>query len=1065
MRWVIVWVSLVAASGCTRQSPFEPSSDRPAGLSVTYDGNGNTDGAAPIDSGTYAPGQTVTVLANSGSLVKNGNSFVAWNSQADGGGTAYLPGQTFSMGTADVTLYAKWALSTEGTPLTYTATYDGNGNTDGTAPTDSARYAPGQTVTVFGDSGSLVKSGNRFVAWNTRADGSGTTYLPGQSFNMGTADVTLFAQWAPLTYTVTYDGNGNTDGTPPTDSVSYTQGQTATVLGKPASLLKSGSTFIGWNTKADGSGATLTQGQTFNIGSDVTLYANWTTLPSYAVTYDGNGNTSGVAPTDTTNYLQGHVVTTMANSGGLANAGYVFAGWTTNATTTGSSATHTAGAAWAMGSSDVILYAVWIPSILTFSSPPASSTIALTGYGTAPTGALSVPPGVTAIGAYAFRGCSGLTSVTLPTSVTSIGTGAFWGSSGLSSIAISASVTSIASYAFYGCSGLTSVTIPTSITSIADSAFQGCTGLGSVTIPASVTSIGSSAFKGCTGLTSVTIPASVTSIGSNAFQGCIGLTSVTIPASVTSIGSSAFDGCTGLTSVAIPASVTSIGTGAFTGCTGLTSVTIPASVTSIGTGAFTGCGSLAGISVDPANLNYSSSQGVLFNKAQTTLIAAPGGMTGAYNGIPATTTSVGAYAFRGCSGLTSVTLPASVTSLGTGAFMGCSGLSSIGIFASLTSMPDFAFQGCSGLTSVTLPMGMTSIGNYAFQGCSGLTGIAIPAGVTSIGNYAFQGCSGLSSVTLPVALASIGTSAFQDCTGLTSVTVPASVTSIGDSAFQNCTGLATLSLSSGLISIGSNAFFGSGWLTNVTIPASVTSIGGYAFFACPKLTGVSIPASVTSIGTAAFGSCRALTNISVDAANPAYSSAAGVLFNKDQTILLTVPAGMTGAYSGMPATVTSIADSAFRGCSGLTGVTLPMGVTSIGDYAFESCTGLTGVTLPASVISIGSGAFQNCTGLTGITLPASVTSIGSYAFFLCSALTGITLPASVTSIGSYAFFLCSALTSVALLASTPPGLPASSQAFGLVGSGFQIHVPNSADVASYQAATGWSAYASVIVYP
>ena len=162
---------------------------------------------------------------------------------------------------------------------------------------------------------------------------------------------------------------------------------------------------------------------------------------------------------------------------------------------------------------------------------------------------LVIPDGVTSIGSYAFRGCSGLTSVTIPNSVTSIG-----------------------SWAFYNCSGLTSVTIPNSVTSIGSSAFEDCSGLTCVTIPNSVTSIGSSAFENCSRLTSVTIGNSVTSIDKYAFENCSGLTSVTIGNGVTSIGNSAFKSCSGLTSITIPNGVTSIGRYAFSGCSGLKTV-------------------------------------------------------------------------------------------------------------------------------------------------------------------------------------------------------------------------------------------------------------------------------------------------------------------------------------------------------------------------------------------------------------------------------------------------------------------------------------------------------------
>ena len=145
-------------------------------------------------------------------------------------------------------------------------------------------------------------------------------------------------------------------------------------------------------------------------------------------------------------------------------------------------------------------------------------------------------------------------------------------------------------YAFKGCSGLTSMIIPSGVTSIGDWTFEGCRGLTSLTIPSGVTSIGDRAFHGCSGLTSLTLPSGVTSIGNYAFHDCSGLTSLTLPSSVTSIGYSAFRGCRGLTSLTIPSGVTSIGKWAFNGCSGLTSIYVyPKKMPELGTDIFTGC--------------------------------------------------------------------------------------------------------------------------------------------------------------------------------------------------------------------------------------------------------------------------------------------------------------------------------------------------------------------------------------------------------------------------------------------------------------------------------------------
>ena len=260
---------------------------------------------------------------------------------------------------------------------------------------------------------------------------------------------------------------------------------------------------------------------------------------------------------------------------------------------------------------------------------------------------------VTSIGYEAFYKCSGLTSVTIPNSVTWIGVKAFYNCSGLTSVTIPNSVTSIGEYAFSYCSGLTSVTIPNSVTSIGSYAFESCRGLTSVTIPNSVTSIGNLAFYNCSGLTSVVFNAeNCTSMGSfdcPVFYGCSNLTSITIGENVKTIPGYAFLGRSGLTSVTIPNSVTSIGKSAFYNCSGLTKVEI------------SDIAAWYKISFDDAFANplYYAEHLYLNGKEVTNLV------------IPNTVSSIGNWAFLGCSGLTSVTIPNSVTEIGDGAFYGC----------------------------------------------------------------------------------------------------------------------------------------------------------------------------------------------------------------------------------------------------------------------------------------------------------------------------------------------------------------------------------------------------------
>ncbi len=250
----------------------------------------------------------------------------------------------------------------------------------------------------------------------------------------------------------------------------------------------------------------------------------------------------------------------------------------------------------------------------------------------------------------------------------------------------------------------------------------------------------------------------VTSIARGAFRSSIFLKKVTIPSSVTSIGLVAFDDCQYLQEVEIPSSVTSIGDSAFKS-TGLKSVTIPSSVTSIGDSAFDNCSSLTSINVDNDNTNYSSKDGVLFNKLQTALIRFPEGKSGSFN-IPGSVSSIEKGAFSGCKDLTSVDIPSSVTDIGVGAFEN-SGLTSVTIPNSVTSIGKDCFQNCDNLESVTIPESVTIIGEEAFATCDALKSIVIPASVKTIGNNAFYYSEYLSSVIFTSGNVDIASNAFS----------------------------------------------------------------------------------------------------------------------------------------------------------------------------------------------------------------------------------------------------------------------------------------------------------------
>ena len=335
---------------------------------------------------------------------------------------------------------------------------------------------------------------------------------------------------------------------------------------------------------------------------------------------------------------------------------------------------------------------------------------------------ITIPDSVTRIGDSVFSNCASLKSINVdannPNYISEDGilynknkTTLIMAPGGKSNVTIPSSVTSIGASAFYNCRNLTSITIPNSVTSIDVGTFYGCSNLNAITIPNSVTSIGASAFSYCSNLTSITIPDGVTRIGVGAFSYCSNLTSITLPKKLTSdfnsnwftncsslkkvdiandaINFSTYDGAlynkeqskllfvpVGKVSIELSNKLNTIGSYSFSNCRNLTSITISSSVTNIGDNAFFNCTSMKSINVDVKNPDYSSEDGVLYNKNKTTLIVAPGGKSNVT--IPNSVTSIGDNAFYGC-GITSITIPNSVTSIGSRAFYNCSNLTTINI--------------------------------------------------------------------------------------------------------------------------------------------------------------------------------------------------------------------------------------------------------------------------------------------------------------------------------------------------------------------------------------------------
>ncbi len=393
--------------------------------------------------------------------------------------------------------------------------------------------------------------------------------------------------------------------------------------------------------------------------------------------------------------------------------------------------------------------------------------------------------------------------------------------------------------------------------------------------------------------------------------------------------------------------------------------------------------------------------------------------------------------------LDATNLTAEVTSQNSGEYSGDivipSSVTYNSVSYSVTSIGSAAFRNCTNLTSVTIPNSVITLGAGAFRNCNSLTSVTLNSNAVVSKNYSAASNienifgSQVTEYILCDSITNIGYYAFYNCESLISITIPSSVTSIGDDAFEYCRSL-----------------------NNITIPNSVASIGFRAFRYCTNLISVTIPNSVTSIGRYAFYSCTSLTSINVENNNPNYCSIEGVLFNKDQTMLVQYPSGKIGNPYIIPDGVLTIESSAFQNCKNLTSVTIPNSITTIEDYAFSGCAELQRVVMGNNVKTIGERTFENCTNLTSINIPNSVTYmgyrvfdycenlpiinciryadtylieavakdlptyniangtrwIGDYAFSDCQNLTSINIPNSIVGIGRYVFGGDSSLQSI-----------------------------------------------------
>lgn len=660
---------------------------------------------------------------------------------------------------------------------------------------------------------------------------------------------------------------------------------------------------------------------------------------------------------------------------------------------------------------------------------------------------LIVPEGVETL-RYTFTGCSNLKSVTLPESLHTIGPRTFWGCTGLTTIVIPKNVTSIEGEAFYGCTGLSTFVVPKNVTKIEDYAFRGCKIEKVCNFSALSLSKGSSAMGeiaryadvvyNCERLTetdgyqfvttsegqnilwnyvgqdttltlppchavTATGPIGIYTIGDWAFYGAGKITSITIPEGITTIGQYAFAECPQLDNVNISEGIVTIGQYAFKNCPLLANVNIPTSVTTIDNDAFGGCTHLQRATfasiASLCTINFISSNSNPLNYAHHLYLADPSHPTGSEPTeevteevteliIPDEVTTIGNFAFIGCSSIHTAILPTTLESIGNCSFLNCSNLKTVmspsklsltkgsssngyaAYYASILINIDenAEFEDLDGFyfvkddketwhlwkyagsqPNVTLPVRDEGylIEEYCFRGNSEIASITIPESITTIPPRAFSGCSHIESIVMPAP-----SGIFGIIFGSTSYDGSFPVT-VNGYTYYIPTSLSEVTITKG--EIASSAFKGITSLEKVTLCEGVTRIGYEAFEGCKNLAEITIPSSVSKIDNDSFNDCPQLTKVSYPSIE--------ALCNID--------------FTSIKASPSYYAHHLYIGDTEPTEIVIPDGIVEL-KYHLVGCTSLRSLIIPASVTSIYTGTLHGCSNIETLTVPNINTHIGKY---------------------------------------------------------------------------------------
>ena len=497
-----------------------------------------------------------------------------------------------------------------------------------------------------------------------------------------------------------------------------------------------------------------------------------------------------------------------------------------------------------------------------------------------------------------------------------------------------------------------------------------------------VSGIGEGVFEGNTRIRQVTLPDSVTRLGARAFYGCSSLREMEVPGKVAEIGEETFYGCTRLSQVSLVqnGALKEIGKQAFA-MSGITSISLPMNLTGLAADAFYADTNLRTVRVAAGNKVFQIKNDALYNAGGDTLLYYPAGKGGLYE-VPGQTVTIGDYAFA-YTKCREVVFPETLEVFGKSSFCN-SYVTAAGIPKNVRTFGKDMFRG-SRLESVVFAADLKAekLEDSMFSSCWNLKEVKIPENISELGEEVFA-YSSLKKVEFADGsrVSKIGYSAFVGCQ-IEELHVPDNVTAIGTSAFYFCPNLRVLEFgpNSKCQTIGDDAFAECQQLEKLELPAKMTGIGKRSFWNS-GLKEIRIGKGIQIIEAGAFSNCKKLDTLIVDEKNPVYTTANGVLFNKEKTELLIYPAAKTGSYQ-VPDGVIKIQDNAFAGVSRMERITFNSDLREIGESAFAECSSLETPILPSGLVTIGGYAFQYCTAFEQeLKIPNTVVNIGYFAFFM-----------------------------------------------------------------------------------